>query len=99
MKYNMDQVIVSFNGEPMKKSEVDDSPVKLGETLQMACINANTQTHSTGEAKLAIYRILQKVSGEGEVELEAGEVTLIKTLVGDIYGVGMVGPVYDILEQ
>ena len=67
----------------------------------MACVNASPQKHADGEAKLRIYRILQKVGTKdaAEIELESEEITLIKELVGDMYGVAVVGSVYDLLEQ
>lgn len=99
MKYNMGQQLIGYNGTPIAKAEDDPSPVNLGDSLSMACVNANPQTHSSGDAKMKIYRILQKVNTEDDVELEAEEVTLLKTLVGELYGVAMVGTIYDILEK
>lgn len=101
MKFDMQAPLIGFNGESIKKSEEDNSPVTLGETLSMACVNASPQKHADGEAKLKIYRILQKVGDKDvtEVELESEEITLIKELVGDMYGVAVVGSVYDLLEQ
>ncbi len=99
MKFNVDAQVIGYNGKPIPKSADDDSPVSLGEVLSMACVNANPQKHSTGEDKMKIYRILQKTHAGGEVELEVEEVALLKTLVGESYGVPMVGPVYDLLEK
>lgn len=101
MKFNMSQDLIGFNGESIKTSEKDDSPVTLGASLAMACVNANPQKHQDGDAKLKIYRILQKVGTKdaGEVELSAEEITLLKTLIGDMYGVVVVGAVYDMLEK
>lgn len=99
MKIDLGQAILGYNGEPIVKSEEDNSPVNLGETLQMACVNANPQTHNSAEEKVQIYRLLQKLHPGGEVELQAEDIVLLKTLVGEIFGVGMVGAVFDILEQ
>lgn len=101
MKFNMQLELMGFNGDPIKKSEKDDSPVTLGETLSMACVNASPQKYTDGDAKLKIYRVLQKVGVKDveEVELKAEEVALLKALVGDMYGVTVVGAVYDLLEQ
>lgn len=101
MNYNMQAPLMGFNGDPIKKSEEDDSPVTLGETLSMACVNASPQKYADGEAKLKVYRVLQKIGlkDAGEVELEAEEITLLKALVGDMYGVAVVGAVEDLLEQ
>jgi hypothetical protein len=101
MKFDMQTSLTGFNGDPIKKSENDDSPVTLGETLSMACVNASPQKHADGDAKLKIYRVLQKVGIKDveEIELEAEEVALLKELVGDMYGVAVVGAVYDLLEQ
>jgi len=98
MKYNMEEELVGFDGKPITEGE-DDSPVTLGKVLMMACVNANPQEHKTGEDKLKIYRLLQTVHAGGDVELTAEEVALLKELVGVIYGVGMVGAVYDCLEK
>lgn len=95
----MDQHLIGYNGTPVTKSEEDNSPVPLGDALSMACANANPQTHTTGEAKMKIYRVLQKVNVKGDAELEAEDVALLKTLVGEAYGVAMVGTIYDILES
>lgn len=99
MKYNMGQQLVGYNGTPIRKDEDDASPVNLGDSLSMACVNANPTTHATGTIKMKIYRILQKCNTQDEVELDAGEVDLLKTLVGELYGVAMVGTIYDILES
>lgn len=101
MKFDMQTTLLGFNGEPIQKDVKDDSPVTLGETLAMACANANPQKHSDTEAKLRVYRILQKVGAKdaGEVELESEEIVLLKELVGDMYGVGVVGAVCDLLEK
>ena len=101
MNYDMQAPLTGFNGDPIKKSEEDSSPVTLGETLTMACVNASPQKYADGDAKLKVYRVLQKigVKDAGEVELEAEEVALIKDLIGDMYGVAVVGAVHDLLEQ
>lgn len=101
MKIDMQVPLIGFNGDPIKKSEEDDSPVTLGETLSMACVNASPQKYADGVAKLKVYRVLQKIGIKDveEVELEAEEVTLLKDLVGDMYGVAVVGAVDDLLEQ
>lgn len=101
MKFDMQTGLTGFNGDPIKKSEEDDSPVTLGETLSMACVNASPQKYADGVSKLKVYRVLQKIGVKdvGEVELEAEEITLLKALVGDMYGVVVVGAVEDLLEQ
>ena len=101
MKFDMQSGLMGFNGDPIKKSETDDSPVTLGETLSMACVNASPQKYTDGVSKLKVYRVLQKVGVKDaeEVELEAEDITLLKGLVGDMYGVVVVGAVEDLLEQ
>lgn len=101
MKFDVSQSLIGYNGEPIKHSEKDDSEVTLGSALSMACVNANPQKHQDGPAKLKIYRILQKVGPKDatEVDLSAEDITLLKTLVGDMYGPVVVGAVYDMLEK
>lgn len=100
MKFDLTQTIIGHKGEPIKKSETDEDPVTLGEILSMACVTADPQQHKTGEDKMKIYRILQKVAIEDdtECELKAEDITMLKRLVGDSYSVIIVGPVWDILE-
>lgn len=99
MKINMKQNILGFNGDPIVKSEEDTTPVELGESLIMACVNANPQSHTDPAEKVKIYRIMQRIHDAEEAELEAEDIVLLKALVGEIYGIAMVGPIYDILEN
>lgn len=113
MKYDMKQPLIGFNGKDIKKGPQQDpedpdkmlpddgSAVTLGETLSMACVNANPQKYQDGPSKLKVYRVLQKVGAVDaeELELTAEEITLLKALVGDMYGVAVVGAVEDILEK
>lgn len=99
MKFDLDQHVISFDGKPVQKTEEDDTPITLGEVLTQSCVSADPTVHTDHTAKMQIYRVLQKVSGDGEVELKSEEITLLKELVGAIFGVVVVGPVIDILEQ
>ena len=99
MKFNLKTQLVNYDDKPINKSAEDKSPITLGEILTMACVNANPQTHNTGEGKYEIYQLLQKVSKDGKVDLDAEEIVLLKSLVGFSYGVVVVGSVYDLLEQ
>lgn len=98
MKINLDANVVLYNGEPLVTSDKDPSPMTVGDTLSMACVNANPEIHKDGAAKYHIYRLLKKVSREGEVSLKNKEVTLLKQLVGEAYAVAVMGPLYDILD-
>lgn len=98
MKYDMDQELIGYDGEAITEGD-DNSPVVLGKVLMAACVNANPQTYKTGKEKLKIYRLLQRISAGGEIELQSEQITLLKDLVGAVYGVGMVGAVYDVLEK
>ena len=101
MKFDVSKAIIGYDGEPLKKSETDQMPVTLGETLSVACANANPQKHQSGDEKFKIYRILQKVGLKDAtiVELSTEEIVTLKELVGESYGVPVVGPVFDALEK
>lgn len=98
MKINLDKILLSVDDSPLKRGAESDDEVTLGYALAFACLNADPRKHDTGEKKYKIYKILKKVSGEGKVNLKTEEVALLKTLVGEVSPVNVVGAVYDILE-
>lgn len=99
MKFDTDIQIDGFDGKPILKPGDDQTPITLREVITTACVNADPRTVTTGEEKMRIYRVLQKAHKEGPLELDAAEIVLVKKLVAGVYGVVVVGPVFDLLEQ
>lgn len=98
MKFKAETLIRNYKDEPISRSDEDDTQITLGEILTMACVAADPTKWTTGEEKLKIYRVLQKVSVEGEIDLKAEELALVKELVGQSHSVIVVGPVWDLLD-
>lgn len=101
MKLNVTQQVIGFNGNPLTKSEKDDSAVDLREILVTACLNPDPKEFTDGTSKYRIYKLLKRVSNEDEdeVEIKAEEIATLKKLVAAIYPVAVLGPVYDLLED
>jgi len=101
MKYDLTQTLKAFDGRDITDvtsgAEVA-ATVRL--TLERACINCDPRAHASGDEKYKIYKLLQKIhAAEVEVELTVEEVSLLKTIVGEVYPVAVVGPIYEVLEQ
>lgn len=95
MKINVDQTLIAYNGTQMSKSPQDSTPAMLRDVLANACLQSQ---ESGGEAKYRTYQLLMRIDRGGEVEFTAEEVAKLKSLVGQAYGVAVVGPVWDALE-
>jgi hypothetical protein len=96
MKVNVDQGLTSYNGEPMTENAAEDSPpATLKAVLVQACLMAQ---ESSGDQKYRVYQLLKRIDAGGEVELSAEDVSKLKALVGQSYPVGVVGPVWSVLE-
>lgn len=98
MKINVDQNISAFDGGLIKTSPEDETPITLAKILEISCLNASGEKYSSGEKKHKVFKLLQRIHSGGEVTVSAEDIVLLKDLVGATYGVGVVGPVYEILE-
>lgn len=101
MKYNLNQVLLAFDGREISDTTSGVTiPATLRSALVRACTDHNPQIHSSGDEKFKIYRLLQRVYAEGEsTEIFSDEVSLLKTLVAEVFPVAILGPVYDLLEK
>lgn len=89
--------LTGFDGKELTDS---DKPITLG----IICVNALRGTFKgeedlSGVEKEKRYRLARKIYDQGEVEVSAEEITLLKTLIGKGYPVDIVGPAYELLEE
>ncbi len=82
-------------GEMPKRKMVKVTLLKVSRSALMA--NYPEDKSLDGEAKLARWKLAQKINGS-ETEVTAEEVVLLKTLIGKAFTAAIVGPAYTILE-
>jgi len=100
MKVQFGAVLKSITGEPL--FEMAEDGKKEDVTLKRAVINAlmailPDEKNIGGEEKLKRYLLAQKIQG-GNLEVTPEEVTMIKQLVGKVYGTAVVGPAFKLLN-
>lgn len=97
MQINMAQVLQDIYGKPVKRPDNGEEA-----TLRYVCIEAllsADDVNPSEQEKLKRYEIALKLSGQDQPELSIEEAAKLKERVGKIYGAGVVGPVFGILEQ
>ena len=106
MKYNLASEMLSFNGVPFiqkipnAQGGTDDVKMTLKDMLENSLVNADPMEFNTGEKKLEIYRLLQKIhSADSEITLSVEEVANIKKVVAKNMTITALGAIYDALEN
>ena len=97
MKVDFSKELIGYDGEPLREG---DKAI----TLSMVCCNAlMNQTEEDaklpGEEKLRRFDLATMIYASKEAaDLKIEDVSLLKTLVGKLYGPLVVGPVWKLLE-
>lgn len=106
-KIDFSTALIGLDGEPLK------TPDRLGDrgqiikagviqTLGKVCVDALVTVERgaspDGKVSFTRYQLAQKINGQGEVEVDADEIVMLKDRVGKNFGPVVVGPVYIILE-
>ena len=96
MILDMTQQLAGLDGKGMTEGE---TPV----ILRQVCVNALMATlpkdnEKTGDQKLAIFTIAQKITQEDTPDLDVKDVALIKERVGMAFGPAIVGPTFPMLN-
>jgi hypothetical protein len=94
---NFDTTFSTFDGEVIQSA---GCPL----TLKRASVDAlmmpfDDEKHISGEEKLKRYQLAVRINLGGDVELKAGEVSLLKLVIGKAYTPLVVGPAYIALEK
>lgn len=101
MKRNLNQVLVTLAGKPIPVSAEPGSELL---TLRTVSVNAllssfDEERALPGAAKLERYQLATRINAaDGDIELSAEEVALLKQLIGKAYTVLVVGQAYLALE-
>lgn len=106
MKHNLKVPVLTFNGTffteqvPQPDGPNKTRHVELKSILEGACLNADPQEFNTGDLKMQVYSLLQKIhAAEPYAELTAEDVTLLKRLAGKQLSVAATGAVFNALEN
>ena len=100
MVIDFSKAITNLDGTPLKQGDGREDKVA---DLRYCCIEAllsmDPKEQIAGEKKLQRYSLAKKIYNATEpLELKVEDVALIKELVGKGYGVGVVGPVFELIE-
>lgn len=99
MKINVAQQFKEIDGTPATTGDDKKLPFLLRKVLVEALLlNYNDETPS-GEDKVTRYELAVKIqAADGELEVKAEEVALMKKLVGKAYATIIVGQAWKMLE-
>jgi len=94
MEVNLDKVLVDLAGQPLEPR------ITLGDVLLTAATAGIPEDQgASGEKKMKLYRLAQKISKDGTSHLTAEEVTMIKSRVNAVYPSPLLyGQVSDLID-
>lgn len=101
MKRNLNQALTDLNGKAIEEKAGD---VTRPLTLATVCVNALLMPHEdernlSGKDKVSRYELAKKINGaEGEIDVKAEDITLLKNLLAKAYTPLIVGQAYAVLE-
>lgn len=107
-KINLDTVLLSTTGKPFPAHtgnfESDGTtPVVEDTTLKFICMNAllTSQQHDAETPNLAyrLYTLAHKIKDGGEVDLDAGQIQLLKMRIEKTAAPWIVGVTWDLLDS
>jgi len=99
MKIDFDSVFKTMEGKDIPKVEGKEEPFTLKDVCLSALMaNFDDEKNLTGKDKIERYAIACKIRTGGECDLVVEDITLLKNLVGKLFGVLVVGQAYPMLE-
>jgi len=98
MLVNVKQVVKTLDGQVMKDNDGTGNVVDA--TVKMAIVNAvlSPVQKENGVDKVKKYELARKIYGNDEVDLNEGEIKLIKDRVGEVFPPIVVGQIYELLK-
>ena len=97
MKINVNQELKTFGNETLKDGE--GNVFTLKGICATVLLGQPQNEKATGEEKMKRYDLAKKIwTAEGEVDLKAEDISLLKKLVGESYLPLIVGQVWAMLE-
>lgn len=106
MKRNFNVVLKTLKGEPLKEQYVGPDEKLLERELSLSGIATNAllanyedEKNLSGEDKVKRFKLAQLINdADGDVEVTAEQVSLLKSLIAKAYTSLVVGRSYEILE-
>lgn len=96
MLKNFDIPFLDYEGKPIKEN---DKEAQIRTLIINAIQSSSDNQTVTGEEKFARFKLCEKISKGGDVEISIEDAAMIKKCVGSgVYTPLAVGRVYDLLE-
>ena len=101
MKRNLNVVLKTLDGQPLKEEHNGTARDVLLSRLAVNALLANYEDEKnlSGDDKVKRFKLAQQINdADGEVEVTAEQVSLLKSLIAKGYTPLVVGQAYEILE-
>lgn len=101
MKRNLNVVLKTLDGEPLKEDHNGTARDVLLSRLAVNAllVNYHDEQSLSGEEKVKRFKLAQQINdADGDVEVTAEQVSLLKSLIAKGYTPLVVGQAYEILE-
>lgn len=100
MKIDLTDTIKNLDGEDITRPGLqgEQVPMTMAYAIRSALVQPGQQPASAAE-QLQRYDLQLKLHAIGEVSLTAEDVVLIKSVLPNVYGPLVVGPVFKLLDQ
>src|ERR1700741_2559296 len=96
MKRNFSTVL-TFAGKPVKEADVE---LNLGGVAVSALLMLRQDdSNISGDEKFRRYKLAERLTAGGVVDVSVEELALIKSLIGGMYQPIVVGAAFDLLER
>lgn len=92
---------LTFAGTPVKeKADGNEVQLNLGGVAVSALLVVNpAEQNVSGEEKFKRYKLAERLTGGGVVDVTVEELALIKKLIGSMYQPIVVGAAFELLER
>ena len=99
--FNMSRELITIDGKPLTKSNVDDEIMTLGKVSVNALMfmDGNDVKKIGGKEKVERFELAMRLNKGGEQELSSEQIVLVKGLIDSCYGPAVVGPSWILLDQ
>lgn len=98
MKIDFSQTFKDLKGEVLKDKDAADALVNLKDICHLSLLAPQASEKADGSKKVKMYQLAQKLNVDGEIDLKAEEVVLLKEVIGKVCTTIIVGQAYEMLE-
>lgn len=101
MKVKINETLLGYDGDPIEMQEGGTDPFAL--TLRKACcmalLRAMSSQQCEGLEKMERFDLCRRIyEADDDIELKAEEIVLLKSVSGEFFLPGVMGPIWLLLE-